>query len=330
MKTLIRWILILCFLILLSGCRTRLLDVPADHALPSGLAASGSGNNASEGESLPAAPAEPSSEGGETRENPGSSLKEYDENASAEIIPGTDRELHGPGEGNGSGIDGDNGPVLSRLNDEAEDTALLTLDAEKAEKAGVSDDAKAAESMMRYYSVLLEDRVRSLYECKRGYVYWETAEDHVTIFKTSPEHQIIINAGAYNVSSRLLAENLRVDDGWIARKDPGIIVKVVGSDVLGASVRSAAYAEAVTGVLKSRPEWAGINAVRNRRIVLFSEELLTEDHLVLGAALILAKISAPEQFADLDPDQALKMLISEATGEMPDGIYYYFDEGWGG
>lgn len=330
MRLLFKWTLLIMTLILLAGCRSRLLDVPADQSVREEQPEPGPGSGVSETGNSSGIFPEGEADEGVTRENPEALRKEYDENASAEILPGTEREIHDAGEGPGSGKDGEEGPLLPRLNETSEDTALLTLAAEEAEKAGVSEEAEAAESMMRYYSVLLEDRVRSLYECKRGYVYWETVEDHVTIFKTSPEHQIIMRAGAYDVSSRLLAENLRVDDGWIARKDPGIIVKVVPSDVLGASVRSVSEAAALMQTLKSRPEWSGIDAVRQGRIVLLSEELLKGEHLTLGAALIIAKLSAPEQFADVDPEEALRMLISEASGEVPEGIYYYTENERGG
>ena len=79
---------------------------------------------------------------------------------------------------------------------------------------GEDPDAEAADSALTYYTVLLQDRMGSLFECQRANVYWETAQDHVTVHKTSPEHALILQSGAYDVSSRLLPENLLVDDGW--------------------------------------------------------------------------------------------------------------------
>ena len=57
--------------------------------------------------------------------------------------------------------------------------------AQEAEQVGVAEDAEEADSAMTYFTVLLRDRLDALYECQRLKVYWETAEDHVTIFKTS-------------------------------------------------------------------------------------------------------------------------------------------------
>ena len=76
-----------------------------------------------------------------------------------------------------------------------------------------------------------------LFECQRFYIYWETAEDYHTVHKSSDEHQIISNAGAYDVSAKLQNDALIVDDGWIQRKDPGVIVKVVERSSLAAECR---------------------------------------------------------------------------------------------
>lgn len=269
-------------------------------------------------------PSEPADSNDMTRENPDALRREYDENASAEIIPGTEHLLHTEGEGSGkfSGTE-EITEQAAKTNENADQTALLTVPSEKAEDTGVSDDAEQADSAYVYYSVLLKDRFRSVYECKRSYVYWETAEDLVTIHKTSPEHQLILDAGAYDVSARLLEENLHVDSSWVVRKDPGVIVKIVGSNVLGSSVLSDAAAEQVRQQLISREGWSSITAVKQQRILLISEEALTAPYLRLAAALAVAKTSSPDLFEDLDLNDALQMLAEEATGALPAGMYFY-------
>ena len=188
---------------------------------------------------------------------------------------------------------------------------------------GVSEDAEAAESAMTYFTVLLKDRAGSLYECQRANVYWETKEDHVTVHKSSPEHALILEAGAYDVSARLLKENLRVDDGWVARKNPQVIVKIVSSSVLGSGVLSAGAAQAMYRALCAREGWANIDAVKSRSILMLSEELLKAPHLRLAAMLLIAKAASPELYADVDPDQALRMLAEEATGAPLSGLFYF-------
>ena len=263
-------------------------------------------------------------EGTKTKENPEASRKEYDENAPAEIIPGTDRTVYGEGEGGGASAPGtEEHGTAEKLNSTAEETAVRTEAAEEADRTGTAEDAGEADSAAAYFTILLQERASSLYECRRQSVYWETAEDHVTIFKTSPEHELIQEAGANDVSARLLAENLRVDDGWISRKNPGVVVKVAGRGVLGTGTTSAGAAQSMMAGLAARSGWAGLDAVRNGRVLLISEELLGTPYLRTAAALMVAKCAYPDLYADVDIAKALEMLAEEAAGSVPAGIYYF-------
>ena len=318
-------LLLLC--LALSGCRTRtglhgqtgLIREEEQDARPDNRA------EAEEREDEQEKSKEP---GSQTRENPEASRKEYDENRPAEIVPGTERTVHGSGEGDGLGATGeDTDPPAAKLNENAGKTATQTVAAEQAEQTGVSEEAEEADSAVTYYSVLLRDRTGSLFECQRLNVYWETGEDHVTVFKTSPEHQLILDAGAYDVSARLLKGNLHVDDGWIARKNPDLIVKVTDRSVLGTGIFSPEAAQRVYTELLARDGWRNISAVRNNRVLLLSEELLEAPHLQLAAKLVIAKMANPDLYADVDIEYALAMLGEETTGSVPNGIYYYNGQG---
>ena len=329
-------ILLLCLMLLLSGCRTRTTGlVPenpgsVDSAQNQGIESetqSGLSSPPSDAAALEDSNLENTDPGGMTRENPEASRKEYDENAPAEIVPGTEHLLHAPGSGAGlARSDPEAEQHANQLDSQAGETATQTVAADEAEKTGVSEDAPAADSAMTYFTVLLQDTMDSVFECKRAYVYWETAQDHVTIHKTSPEHALILSAGQYDVSARLLPENLQVDDGWVVRKNPGVIVKIVDSQVLGSRVGTTHAAESVCAQLLSREGWTGIDAARNRRILLLSQELLDAPYLQTAAMLMIAVTACPEEFPGLDMQEALQMLTQEATGELPSGIYYYHME----
>ena len=329
-------LLALCALLSLSGCRARTTGGLPDAAISP--AASGAGDGQEQGEELPgAAPAgapleggdpdagEPDEAGSRTRDDSSAVRKEYDENAPAEVLPGTDRPLHGEGDGDGAPISAaeDAPDAASQLADQAEDTATQTVPAGEAEEMGVSEDADQADSAMTYYTVLLHDRSGSLYECQRANVYWETAEDHVTVHKSSMEHALILAAGAYDVSARLLPENLRVDDGWVVRKNPQVIVKIVGGSLLGGGVFSTGAAQAFWQALCSRDGWAAVEAVREGRVLLLSQELLDAPYLQTAAMLMIAKMANPDLYADVDVDEALRMLAEEATGAPPAGVFRY-------
>ena len=79
--------------------------------------------------------------------------------------------------------------------------------------------------------------------------------------------------------------------------------------------------------MAGREGWKGIDAVRQNRLVLLSEELFDAPYLQTGAMLILAKTASPEIFMDVDAGDALKQLIEEATGAAADGIYFYVYDG---
>lgn len=325
--------LLLALCPILAGCRVRTSVGGKLESTPSSQTEAPSLPGARPG--VEAKPTEPRDEqkkneetGGQTKENPESSRNEYDESAPALIVPETDQTLARGGEGGGaSRTDESAEHSADQKNAEAKDTATLTAAAEEAEKMGVSEDAREADSALTYFTVLLRDRLNSLFECKRLNLYWEEAEDHVTVHKTSLAHRLILNAGAYDVSARLLPENLRVDDGWIGRKNPQVIVKIVSGSVLGAGAVSALPARGVYAELLSRPGWSAIDAVRSGRVLLLSEELLQSPHLQTAAALIIAKTAYPDLFSDVDLKRALDMLGQEGQGIVPTGIFYYYQHG---
>lgn len=333
MKKLTMAALLLVLCLLLSGCRTRTRlsgpAMPDDAGEQASDSLAGSlPEDIPDGEKDPDKQEKNGESRGQTKENPEASRKEYDENRPAEILPGTERTVHESGEGSGFSSSGESPDRSeSKLDPEAERAATQTVPAEEAEQAGVSEDAEEADSAFTYYSVLLQDRLGSLFECQRLNVYWETAGDHLTVFRSSPEHALILEAGANDVSSRLLENNLHVDDGWIGRKNPGIIVKVVNRNVLGTGVSSADAARSVHTGLLTRDGWSAIDAVRNKRVLLLSEELLEAPHLRLAAMLMIAKAANPGLFADVSPDDALAMLEEEAAGTAPNGLFYYTDQG---
>jgi hypothetical protein len=70
-----------------------------------------------------------------------------------------------------------------------------------------------------------------------------------------------------------------------------------------------------------------MDAVRNGRVLLLSEELLEAPHLQLAAMMMIAKTAYPEFFGEISVDHALEMLAEEATGSIPAGIFYYSSQG---
>lgn len=326
-------VLLLSALLALSGCRVRTTaGRPSDLSASVGAAASQSDDEReaeeAQGEALSsdAGPEGEADPDGQSKENPQAERKEYDERADVEIVQGTERRINEAGEGEAAALAAsDAEETANLLNEEAERSATQTLPAEDAEKMGVSEEAAEADSAMTFYTVLLEDRLSTLFECKRLYVYWETEADHVTVYRTSPEHQLILDSGCYDVSARLTEERLQVDDGWVCRKNPDVIVKAVGASVLGSGVQDLGASARVRAALGQRADWQGIGAVREGRIVLLASDMLEAPHLRVLAALVIAKTAYPELFDDVSLDEAARMLTEEATGLNTEAVY--FDRG---
>ena len=230
----------------------------------------------------------------------------YAPDASGELTPDAETLLHTvteqPAEAVVAAADGA-GEAANVAADEAELTATETVSADEAEQLGVDAEGEVADSALTYYTTLLADRVGPLFECKRLYVYWETVDDHRTVYKDSAEHRMILDAGAYDVSAKLLPENLTVDDGWVVRKNPDAVVKVVDGGALDAGA-----ARALCDALSARSDWAGVTAVRDGRVLVLSADLLDTQAGRTAAMVCLAKLLYPEQMADVDADAALREL----------------------
>jgi len=322
-------------LLTLSACRVRTGPEAPPSALPDAApSAQGASSAARPSDQAPAfqeefsppdiSQDEPADDfSSETKENPQAERKEYDEQANVEFLPEAERPLAQKGEGSGKAVPSEEiaetAPVLQ---EEAEKTALRKIPAEEADRMGISEEAEEAESAFSYYTVLLQDGLSSLFECKRLNVYLETASDYVTVYRTSKEHRLILESGCYDVASRLTEERLRIDDSWVVRKNPDIIVKLVDASLLGPAVHSAAAAGTARAALFNRTGWAQTAAVRSGKVLLFSSGILESAWLRLLAELVLAKTAYPEVFVDLDLLRAQQMLSQEATGLLSDALYF--------
>ena len=310
--------------LLLSSCRTRI--TAADHAVPSPLPASEGSERAVSDSTFSDTETRPTDEveaEADTTENPQALHREYDENADAEAVNNAERLVQQEGEGQGAALSAEEAAKRdAQIQSDAAQTVTQTISAEEADRLGVSDEAPAADTATYYYTVLLQDRLRSLFECKRLYAYWETTEPYVTIFKDSEEHKMLLSAGAYDVAAKRMADDLTVDAGWVSRKSPDAIVKIVPASVLGDGILSTALAAQVRDELCRRPDWNSLPAVQQNRVFLLSESLLKSAPLRTAAMVYLAKVMYPALFEDVDVDEALRQLAAE-DGLSISGAYVF-------
>lgn len=259
-----------------------------------------------------------------TVENPEAQRREYSADADAVSSPQADNTITAlevqpespPAPENSP--DGQAGGNIETAAGAELDITTEVID-ENADKMTAEDSGQQAETMAVYYQTLLDSRLGSMFECQREYIYWEQAEEYRTIYKTSAEHQLITFAGGYDVSAKLLEDNLTVDDGWVARKNPGGIVKCVGDDVLGGG-----GAQSALESLRRREGWDSLDAVKEGKVILISQGLMETEARRLAAAVYIACAIYPDEFSDIDPNEALSLLTSEAEGSAVSGQYAFW------
>lgn len=336
MKRLILFLLSAALMLAMSACRTRTTTIPdiKPTATEAGLDGQTTAPDTTDiAENMPSSAAAPAYENPQPEQtespehDPSAERREYSPDADAELTPDAQTPLVKPvaaqpeaesapapdaAAADGGGIEAE----------EADKTATQSVPEEDAENTDAADDAPAAETQLNYYKTLLDDRLGSMFECEKLYIYWETSTDYTTVFKSSDEHQLILDAGAYNVSAKLMEDSLTVDDGWVCRKNPGMVVKVVSQDILGDSVTATAAAGAARDALLAREDWAGLDAAESGKILVVSELLLKTEERRTAAALYLAKAMYPALFADIDPGEALRQLAQEA-GASANGIFVF-------
>lgn len=323
MKRTLLLILLALFLLSLTACRSRTTVVPDAAPDQAGELSPQAGARPSDGETQPDADAAPESDA-PTELAPDAERLTFSASADAELTPDAENPLRGSGQGAGAaGRPADQPDFGAAESPDAAQTATETLGAEQAEKTGADDAGKTADSALTYYETLLSDRLGSLFECRRLYVYWEGAEDHVTVHKSSQEHQMILNAGAYDCAAKLAADALAVDDGWIARKNPDAVVKLVPPSLLGSGVVSASGAKAARDALAAREGWAELEAVKSGRVILLSQELLATQARRTAAEVLLAKAMYPSLLRDIDADEALRALTEEEAGSALIGTFIF-------
>lgn len=325
-------ILALLLVIALTGCRSRTsvavlpgaMEVPDNSAAGSAASDPQQDPSGEEPEEQPD-PAQTSADPETpTEEDPNAERKSYSDEADAELTAGAENRLT---------VQQGSGAPAPRPDDaaagggaqtapEADHTATETVPADQAEQTGASEDGETAESSLLYYQTLLQDRLDSLFECQRLNVYWEDTEAYTTIHKSSQEHQLILAAGAYDVAAKLAEGDLNVDSGWVQRKNPGAVVKVVPGSVLGGGVQSSAQAQALREELLARSGWSEMEAVQKGRVVLLSEELLYTQAGRTAAEVYLAKALYPALFEDTDADEALRAL-EEESGGTASGLFFF-------
>lgn len=186
-----------------------------------------------------------------------------------------------------------------------------------------NDEGGAIATVVDEFTEFLDAGLGSMYECQRGYVYLETTADFTTVNRSDSRHRLILDAGGYNCGDKLLDDALTVDAGWVLRKNPTVMVKCVGADVLGSSVFDTTAAAVEYAEFTSREGLDGASAVINGRVLLLSDELFADDEGRLLAKLFIARELYPTLFREGDIEDFAAKIRDAGGRDFTVGVFGY-------
>jgi len=127
--------------------------------------------------------------------------------------------------------------------------------------------------------------------------------------------------GGRNIAANMSEAYPHVDSEWIITENPEVLMKYVYSSELDWGWNSTDEPEALIEEISSRDGWESIDAVKNQRVYLISNELMTGLDSVVGY-LYWAKLLHPEFAAD--PTEAYKEYMTDYLGmEFPDLVFVF-------
>lgn len=150
-------------------------------------------------------------------------------------------------------------------------------------------------------------------DADRTTVYLENWQDYKTGAAGSGYEDKIVRAGGKNVFSSLPAEYPQVDPEAVIAADPDVIVKLIGAGSYtfgGYQNKDLDRIPETHAALLGRPGWAGITAVKEKRVYLIHNEIFGGAEHFIGIAY-LAKWSYPDRFAGLDPEALHRTYLNE-------------------
>lgn len=150
-------------------------------------------------------------------------------------------------------------------------------------------------------------------------VYFETWNDYRSVGPGSGYHDKIAIAGGRNIFADSAASYPDVDPEAVISRQPGVVVKIVGTGQYSfggySGVNTSAFGP-TRATLLSRAGWDAIPAVREGRVFLLHNALIGGPQYIIGEAY-LAGWFHPGVFADLDAAGLHRTYISRFQGLDP-------------
>ncbi len=162
----------------------------------------------------------------------------------------------------------------------------------------------------------------------RKHVYIEEVGDYKTLLKGSGWHDMVEAGGGINVygdvdildqpSSRGNVQGFETDPEEILARRPDVLIKLHSNQRIAIDRPQALQ---VLTRLAARPGFGDLPAVQDGEVYSLSYYHASACSKIVGA-LRIAKWLYPERFADVDPDEAMRVWLEDFQGVPAPGGYW--------
>ena len=172
------------------------------------------------------------------------------------------------------------------------------------------DEAEEFVDWWEGYYNLFKSRTEGLSEDERPRVYVECWNPYYTPGSGNRMGQPILLAGGYNIVDQIVGPDdpeyvkyIQVDPEWVIVQNPEFIFRAQHSPLeeMGYETDDPSYFVAVRQEILGRPELANVGALKNGRVYIIHNGLLTLPGLSIIGPAYMGKVLQPELFKDIDP-----------------------------
>ena len=205
---------------------------------------------------------------------------------------------------------------------------LETLEQEIKTFGLILGKAEQAEALINWHQNRLQFLQNELKKIKNfPTVYIEGDSRYHTAGPGSGGDKICTLAGGNNIANNLSIPYPEITCEWILKNNPDVIIKVAtrGSynirEVKKTKTRQVAL-KRIQEEIMSRPAWNHIQAVKQKRVHVITNEIWTGPRAVIGASY-MAKWFFPEKFKTFNPEDIHKEYINNFHNIKFQGQYAY-------
>lgn len=193
----------------------------------------------------------------------------------------------------------------------------------------ITGHPERAEKLNDFYTGYLELLKKRLAKVEKRTVFVEHGADFKAPIPGSGWHDMIVQGGGASIlgdvdisiqpASKGSVHSFTIEPEFILKQDPEVIIKFDQRSYVPAApeVRAERH-EAIV----NRPGWSDLQAVKNGETYTINWFAAGASSKILGS-LYIAKWLYPQPFADVDPDEAMRVWLEDFQGVAYPGGYHF-------